>query len=89
MERVLIRAAFGDHAPQVIGAAWSGMHRINMHREVGRPSPFPYSTNTIRQFWPLPEFEDRLKKLQANKEALEQIFVGEDLRRFLGSRVRD
>ena len=87
MERVLIHAAFGYHEPQVIGAAWAGLHRINMHREVGGPTPFPLST--AAEFWPLPEFEDRLKKLQANNAAMAQTFVADDLRRFLGSRVRD
>jgi len=89
MERVLIHAAFGYHDPKVIGAAWCGLHRINMHREVGSTSPFPYSVETVEQFWPLAEFEERLQKLQANKAALEQTFVGDELRRFLWSRDRN
>ena len=87
MERVLIRAAFGDHAPEVIGTAWCAMHRINYGREVGSPSPFPYSVETITQFWPYKEFKERLARLQANEAALNETFVAEGLRRFLGSRV--
>jgi len=87
MEGVLIRAAFGDHAPEVIGAAWAGMHRINYRRDYGSPSPFPYSIETIEQYWPFLEFEERLARLQANKAALKQTFVAEEIRRFLGSRA--
>ncbi len=87
MERVLTRACFGDHPPPVIGAAWAAMHRINMHREVGAPSPFPLTIENVVQFWPYPEFEARLARLQANQEALAQTFVGDDLHCFLGSRT--
>lgn len=86
MERVLIQAAFGDHAPEVIGTAWSAMRRINYHREYGSPSPFPYSMDNILQFWPYPEFEQRVERLQGNELAMQEIFVAEELRRFLGSK---
>jgi hypothetical protein len=86
MERVLIRAAFGDHEAKVIGAAWCSLHRINYHREYASPSPFPYANETIQQFWTLPEFEERLARLQANEAALGETFVAEDLRRFLHTR---
>jgi hypothetical protein len=87
MEAVLIRAGFANYAPEVIGAAWAGMHRINYHRDYGTVSPFPYSIETIQQYWPVAEFEERLARLQADGAALGQTFVGEELRRFLGTRV--
>jgi hypothetical protein len=86
MECVLICAAFGDHDPKVIGTAWLGLHRTNYLRSVGSVSPFPYSVHAIEEFWPLGEFEERLARLQKNKAALDQMFVAEELRRFLGSR---
>ncbi len=87
MERVLIKAAFGDHSPDVITTAWAAMHRINYHRDYGSTSPFPYSVENITKYWPYHEFEQRLAKLQANKEAMSGTFVAEELRRFLGSRA--
>jgi hypothetical protein len=86
MERVLIRAAFGDHTPKVIGAAWAGLHRINYRREFGSVSPFPYSKAAIKQFWPLREFEERLERLKANRLALKETFVADELNRFIRSR---
>jgi hypothetical protein len=89
MERVMILAAFGDYRPEVIGAAWAGLHRINYHRSYGNITPFPYSVEAIEKFWPMAEFEKRLARLESDEAALQQIFVGEELRRFLGGRPRD
>ena len=88
MERVLIGAAFGDYSAPVIGEAWAAMHRINYHREYGSPSPFSYSVENVVAFWPLPEFEQRVARLQANQDAMNEIFVADDLRRFLDTRPR-
>ncbi len=88
MERVLIEAAFGDYAPETIGAAWAALHRINMHREYGRIYPFPYTREAIEEFFPFDDFEERVKRLQSNQAALQQTFVGEDLDRFVRSRGR-
>jgi hypothetical protein len=88
MERLLIETAFGDYAPETIGAAWAALHRINMHREYGRIYPFPYTKEAIEEFFPFDDFERRVKRLQANQPALEQTFVGDDLHRFVRSRER-
>jgi hypothetical protein len=88
-EEVLVRTAFGDHDPEVIGEAWCGLHRLNYRREYASPSPFPYTSENIERYWPMHEFERRVAALQANGPAMKQTFVEEDLRRFLRSKDRD
>lgn len=88
MERLLIEIAFGDYEPDTIGAAWAALHRINMHRDYGKIYPFPYTKEAIEEFFRWDDFEQRLKRLQANQAALEQTFVEEDLHRFVRSRER-
>jgi asparagine synthetase B (glutamine-hydrolysing) len=51
------------------------MHRINYRRDYGSTSPFPYSVENITKYWPFHEFEQRLARLQANKEAMQGTFV--------------
>lgn len=83
LERFLIRQCFVPAPVEVMGAAWASIHRIQMHREVGRIVPCEPTVENVAWCWTMPEFLTRLAELMANPAAVRQTFVRDDFDRFL------
>ena len=85
LERFLIRQCFAGGAAELTGTAWACMHRIQMHREVGRNVPFELTAENVGWCWEMPEFLQGVARLMADPEAVRQTFVRDDFDRFLRS----
>lgn len=85
LERFLIRQCLADAPADVVGQAWAGMHRIQMHRQVGLTVPCDLSMENVAWCWTLPELLDGIARLLARPETVRQTFVRDDFSRFLKS----
>lgn len=89
LERFLIRQCFADASVDVIGTAWAGIHRIQMHRQVGLTVPCHLSLENVTWCWSQPEVLTAIAGLMSNPEAVRQTFVRDDFDRFLRSAEDD
>jgi hypothetical protein len=85
LEQFLIRQCFATAPAELIGTAWAGIHRIQMHRTVGLLVPFDLTLENIQWCWALPKFLTALAGIMAHPQAVQQTFVRDDLDRFLRS----
>jgi hypothetical protein len=85
LERFLIRQCFAAAPPEVTGAAWASIHRIQMHRRVGLTVPCELTPENAAWCWTMPELLEGIAYLMAHPAAVRQTFVRDDFSRFLRS----
>jgi hypothetical protein len=89
LERFLIRQCFAAAPPEVVGAAWASIHRIQMHRRVGLTVPCDLTLANVQWCWTMPELLEGIAYLMAHPAAVRQTFVRDDFSRFLRSAPPD